>query len=103
MSKTESHIDLDFSNNILSLKGHLTMASVPLLEKQVSALRKQFKDPLTIDLSETDHNDTAGLAWLINTKAELLRDKITIKVENVPESLKKLSRLSDADKILAIN
>lgn len=78
------------------------METVPLLEKQITKLIMQFKDPLTIDLAQTDHNDTAGLALLINLKAELLKINVGILIDNAPESLKKLSRLSDADKILAL-
>jgi ABC-type transporter Mla MlaB component len=103
MPRSLPTLDIDYSDNRLSLKGHLTMESVPSLDKRLLSYRKQFNDPLTIDLAQTDHNDTAGLAWLINVKAELIKKNITIKVENAPESLKKLSRLSDADKILGLD
>lgn len=96
-------VTLSFADDVLSLQGHLTMASVPALQKQLASAKKHFGKVVTVDLKNTDHNDTAGLAWLINLKAELMGDKIQVIVENVPESLKKLSRLSDADKILAIN
>lgn len=96
-------VTLSYSDNVLSLQGHLTMESVPALQKQLAAVKKDFGKVVTVDLSKTQHNDTAGLAWLINLKADLVRDKMQLIVENAPESLKKLSRLSDADKILSIN
>ena len=102
MANSKSEVDLTFTDNTLVLKGHLSMETVPLLEKQITKLSTQFNDPLTIDLRHTDHNDTAGLALLINLKAELLKVKVSIVIDNAPESLKKLSRLSDADKILAL-
>jgi len=102
MTNSKSQVDLTFTDNTLVLKGHLTMETVPLLQKQITKLSTQFKDPLTIDLAQTDHNDTAGLALLINLKAELIKVKVAIVIDNAPESLKKLSRLSDADKILAL-
>lgn len=103
MLRDTAPVTLTYSEDVLSLQGHLTMGSVPALQKQAQAIKKRFGKVVTVDLSGTEHNDTAGLAWLINLKAELMRDKVQLIVENVPESLKKLSRLSDADKILSIN
>ena len=103
MSKAALNISLHFSRNTLYLQGHLTVETMPIAEEKFSKLEEQFNESLTIDLAKADRIDTACLAWLINVKSRLHRNNITIKVQNASESLKKLSRLSDADKVLAIN
>lgn len=103
MTKETAQIEVNFSDNVLFLKGHLTMGSVPCLSKKIASFSDRFAKEVIIDLAQTDGNDTAGLAWLVNMKADLRKKGISLVLENVPQSLRKLSRLSDADKILSIS
>jgi len=98
-----ANIQVVFNNGRLSLTGHLTMLSVPGLEVQIKEIADGFGKEVLLDLSATDHNDTAGLAWLLNFKGQLLRANKQLYIENAPSSLRKLSQLSDADKILGLN
>lgn len=102
MLKQIKKIQLSYENGCLTPDGDLTIESVPSADKQLKAHKSKFTDAVSIDLSNATKNDTAGLAWLVNLKAELQQKDIGFELKNVPETLKKLSKLSDADTLLEI-
>lgn len=102
MLKQIKQVTLNFDDGVITPAGNLTIESVPAIDKQLRALWSQFDKQVVIDLSKAANNDTAGLAWLINLKASLNQQDISFTLQHVPDSLKKLSKLSDADTLLEI-
>ena len=102
MLKQIKQVTLAYDNGRLVPMGNLTIESVPAIDKQLQAILPQLDKQVVVDLSSATSNDTAGLAWLINLKAILNNKNIKLTLEHVPESLKKLSKLSDADTLLEI-
>ncbi|BDX05207.1 STAS domain-containing protein [Planctobacterium marinum] len=102
MLKQIKQVSLAHDNGRLTPEGNLTIESVPAIDKQLRSILPGLEKKVVIDLSHATSNDTAGLAWLINLKATLTKKNIQLTLENVPESLKKLSKLSDADTLLEI-
>ncbi|MDT0595984.1 STAS domain-containing protein [Glaciecola petra] len=97
--------DADESNTFkLSISGELDRESlIHDYWTTVSALDKkalQSAIQLTIDLQETKRADTAGLAWLLNLKRDLLKHIKTVTIINVPQKLLNLADLSGAQSLL---
>lgn len=78
------------------------METVPDAERQLCALRSKLNSSFEVDLADIDTADTAGIAMLINLKARYDKNNSVVGLINASESLKKLSKLSDADKLLQI-
>lgn len=55
---------------------------------------------VTVDLKATKRADTAGLAWLLNLKRDLLTQVEAVKIINVPQKLLNLADLSGAQALL---
>ncbi len=55
---------------------------------------------ITIDLASVERIDTAGLAWLLNLVAVLVKNNITFRLENMPAQLLNLAALSNAKSLL---
>jgi len=55
---------------------------------------------LDIDLSGVDKADSAGLALLIEWKAQAAQRKATIRFTGLPESLLGIARVSEVDDLL---
>lgn len=51
------------------------------------------------DLSEVSRVDTAGLAWLIHTFAELKQQGIRLELQHSPEQLQKLMQLGQVTEL----
>ena len=102
MLKSVNKINLTFAADCLKPDGSLTIESVPAIDKLAQQYQKQLGKLVKFDLADASNNDTAGLAWLINFKAGLKKSGKALQLINVPDSLKKLSKLSDADKLLEI-
>lgn len=70
-----------------------------LTRNSISAERLLNKNPQTshknwyFDLSEVSRVDTAGLAWLIHSFAELKQQGVHLELQNIPEQLQKLMQL----------
>ncbi|MFC3649779.1 STAS domain-containing protein [Planctobacterium marinum] len=103
MLKSVDKITLTYHEGCLKPEGSLTIESVPCADKQIVPLLSQFNEVVKLDLAAAENNDTAGLAWLINLKANLKKSGKSLQLLNVPNALKKLSKLSDADKLLEID
>ncbi|KTF14143.1 lipid asymmetry maintenance protein MlaB [Pseudoalteromonas sp. H105] len=74
------------------ISGELTRNSIPaerLLNKHSQSNHKTWY----FDLSEVSRVDTAGLAWLIHSFAELKQQGIRLELQNIPEQLQNLMQL----------
>ncbi|MBB1424079.1 STAS domain-containing protein [Pseudoalteromonas sp. SG43-7] len=74
------------------VSGELTRNSISaerLLNKNSQTSHKNWY----FDLSEVSRVDTAGLAWLIHSFAELKQQGIHLELQNIPEQLQKLMQL----------
>ena len=74
------------------VNGELTRNSISaerLLNKNSQTSHKNWY----FDLSEVSRVDTAGLAWLIHSFAELKQQGIHLELQNIPEQLQKLMQL----------
>ena len=60
-----------------------------LLNKQIQTKHKT----IYFDLSEVSRVDTAGLAWLIHSFAELKQQGVRLELQNPPEQLQNLMQL----------
>tara|TARA_A200000113_G_scaffold170171_1_gene155075 strand:+ start:74 stop:382 length:309 start_codon:yes stop_codon:yes gene_type:complete len=56
----------------------------------------------TIDLSDVERADSAGLAWLINAVRDSRQNGVSITLYKMPEKLHKLAKISDADSFLPL-
>jgi phospholipid transport system transporter-binding protein len=81
------------SSDCLAVQGELTLATVA--EVWRSLLRLQAS---RIDMAGVTRADSAGLALLIAWRAA--RSPTVVTYENVPQSLRALARLTDAESLL---
>ena len=57
----------------------------------------------TIDLSDVERVDSAGLAWLLNAIRDGKQQGIDVSLHDMPEKLLKLAKISDLDSFLPVN
>lgn len=88
--------------NTLALKGELVIETVPIVEKQNQGLIASLSnfEQANISFEHVSKVDTAGLAWLLNFAAALRKSGIKVNVQQPPEALIKLSRLSNAESLI---
>jgi len=55
-----------------------------------------------VDLSDVERADSAGLAWLINAVRDAEQNGVSIVLNKMPEKLKKLAKISNADSFLPV-
>jgi phospholipid transport system transporter-binding protein len=56
----------------------------------------------TLDMLDVSNSDTAGLAWLMNFLKDNQQKSVHFKLKNIPESLRKLAKISDVDSFLSV-
>jgi phospholipid transport system transporter-binding protein len=56
----------------------------------------------SIDLSDVERIDTAGLAWLINAIRDGKQQGIDVSLQEMPEKLRKLAKISGVDSFLPV-
>nr|WP_203565315.1 STAS domain-containing protein [Alteromonas profundi] len=56
----------------------------------------------SIDLSDVERADTAGLAWLINAIRDGKQQGIDVSLQALPEKLRKLAKISGVDSFLPV-
>jgi anti-anti-sigma factor len=71
----------------LVMHGRLDMATCPLLQGVLEALRIE-RSPVVLDLEDVNYIDGAGVQLLLNTEAEALRDGWAMEVVGITESLR---------------
>lgn len=84
------------------LTGIVTKETVPSLELSNISKKLVGRDKIHLDLSEAEKIDTSGLAWLLLLKKKLHQNKTELVLKNAPNTLLKLSALSDATNLLNI-
>ncbi|MDF2178466.1 STAS domain-containing protein [Aliiglaciecola sp. CAU 1673] len=82
------------------LSGKLTRNTVMSLVGELAGLW-QHKAPC-LDLAELTATDTAGLAWLVSVVADAKQRQVELKLENPPQSLLKLAKISDVESLLPL-
>ncbi|MBC3765254.1 STAS domain-containing protein [Neptunicella marina] len=63
---------------------------------------QQAGNELQFDLAEVNNIDTAGLAWLIELSGECEKAGKKLSIINLPNSLIKLAKMSDAEDLLPL-
>jgi len=92
----EIHVD---EQECLHISGNMVFVTVPSLLHQSTLLmvgRKQW----IIDLAGVRHSDSAGLALLLEWLGQAREDRFEIKFRNIPDSLLRIARLSNVDRLL---
>lgn len=71
---------------------------------QVEGSQQQFwqQDRLKLDLADVAQADMAGLAWLIELVSQARHKSVSLQLENVPETLLKLAKISDVQELLPL-
>ncbi|ALS97396.1 STAS domain-containing protein [Lacimicrobium alkaliphilum] len=71
---------------------------------QVEDSQAQFwqQDRLKLNLAEVSRADMAGLAWLIDLVSQARHKSVSLQLENVPETLLKLAKISDVQELLPL-
>ncbi|GAB3011732.1 STAS domain-containing protein [Bowmanella dokdonensis] len=95
-----SRLTLSGENGKFTLAGDLTRDNVPYLEKEEAQLWQQKS--LQLDLQQTDNSDMTGLAWLVKLATKARREKVDLKLISVPETIRKLAKISDVDELLPL-
>lgn len=60
------------------------------------------KQPVTLDLKQVEHVDTAGLAWVINLLRDCSAQNVAFTLKNVPQTLINLAKISDVEALLPL-
>jgi phospholipid transport system transporter-binding protein len=89
---SEAQLVLTQSMGSLAVQGELTLATVAAVWKSLQG------EVARIDLAGVTRADSAGLALLIAWRSE--RHPAAVSIANVPQSLRALARLTDAESLL---
>ncbi|MDN3379467.1 MULTISPECIES: STAS domain-containing protein [unclassified Pseudoalteromonas] len=74
------------------VSGELTRNSIAA-ERLINKNSQTNHKTWYFDLSDVSRVDTAGLAWLIHSFAELKQQGIRLELQNIPDQLQKLMQL----------
>lgn len=86
----------------VTFSGELTLATInSSFEKKSKNLLKSGK--LTLDLSNILKVDTACLAWLLAMMEQSVKKGCQLTIDNLPDDLIKLAKLSSVDLFLSKN
>ncbi|BFT29274.1 hypothetical protein D210916BOD24_04500 [Alteromonas sp. D210916BOD_24] len=100
-----SLFEVNDKGNIV-VHGHLDRDT--LSKNLWESLRNSERDLLkkaatcTVDLSDVERADSAGLAWLINAVRDAKQNNVSMTLYKMPEKLQKLAKISDADSFLPV-
>ena len=92
---------LSLEGDRLSVSGDLCFATVTGLY-QLSRRMLKFQLPKVIDLSGIRDADSAGISLLLEWASWARRRQASLEFVGMPSQLRRLARLSDADKILQV-
>ncbi|WP_166423379.1 STAS domain-containing protein [Paraglaciecola sp. 20A4] len=98
----ENHQD---TPGCFALRGKLNRETIPNFwpnSVQQLASAKSSNQPLVLDLTNIEHIDTAGLAWLINLIRDTKAQDIKFHLVNPPETLLNLAKISDVEAFLPL-
>lgn len=91
---------LPAENGRFAVRGELTFASVPGMLK-TSARLFQGQSSIHLDLSGVRRADSAGLALLIDWRAQAGREKRTLDFYAIPEQIRAMARVNGMESMLA--
>jgi len=94
---------LQLENGKLYLRGVLDKNSVPAAYQCSQTLLRKQQAPTSIELSEVEHIDSAGLALLLEWQSWAKHRQHALKLEHAPQQLLMLARLSELDRILNLD
>lgn len=60
------------------------------------------RDKLKLNLADVSQADMAGLAWLIDLVSQARHKSVSLQLENVPDTLLKLAKISDVQELLPL-
>ncbi|QJR80238.1 STAS domain-containing protein [Alteromonas pelagimontana] len=94
------------SNGKVSIHGHLDRDTLAknwwnMLSSDEKSALQQLKR-CVLDLSSVERIDSAGLAWLINAVRDGKKQGVQVILNDVPEKLMKLAKISDVDTLLPL-
>jgi phospholipid transport system transporter-binding protein len=88
-----SNVDItQLEDNQFRVSGELTRNSITN-ERLLNTKSQSTHKTWYFDLSGVSRVDTAGLAWLIHSFAELKQQGIRLELQNIPEQLQNLMQL----------
>lgn len=90
---------LPMVNGRFAVRGELTFASVPGMLK-TSARLFQGQSSIHLDLSGVRRADSAGLALLIDWRAQAGREKRTLDFYAIPEQICAMARVNGVESML---
>ncbi|AOP36346.1 anti-anti-sigma factor [Leptospira tipperaryensis] len=102
---TNSHVTHILKPNIsvIKAKGEINIFSSKKLKDLFSEKIDDGSTVLLLDLSETTHIDSSGLAVLISTQARLMKQaKGGLVLYSIPNSIMKIFELTRLDKLIAM-
>lgn len=91
---------LAMENGGFRVEGELTFASVPKMLK-TSARLFQGQSRIRLDLSGVRRADSAGLALLIDWRAQAGREKRALEFHAIPEQIRAMARVNGVESMLA--
>lgn len=89
-------------NGRFRVEGELTFASVPKMLK-ISTGLFQGQARIRLDLSGVRRADSAGLALLIDWRAQAGREKRSLDFDAIPEQIRAMARVNGVESMLAPN
>jgi phospholipid transport system transporter-binding protein len=81
------------------VQGDMTFSSVKGLLRQSNELFPSVQE-LEVDLSQVDHADSAGLALVLEWKAQATERNAKIVFTGIPESMVSIARLCQVESLL---
>lgn len=104
MDAKKDSIEVLVQDHEIRLIGILTFntsaKALGLIKKYLESLAKNNQNEITLNLSQVTRSDSSGLSVLSGIMREAKKNKVILKIKNVPEKLFNLARLSGLDSIL---
>ena len=95
-----SQVKLTGDKGSFALEGALVRDNIRYLESQEAQLWQAEK--LQLNLEKLEQSDMAGLAWLVKLATRAKRDKVSLTLTCVPETIRKLAKISDVEELLPL-
>lgn len=95
-------LSIKLESNVFAFSGDLMAVNLAHPWQQRHSEWQQAGDELEFDLANVNNVDTAGLAWLIELSEECEKAGKKLLIKNLPNSLIKLAKMSDAEALLPL-
>lgn len=97
-----SDLSIEFSDGIIRVSGPLDRHTVKLAYDKANVYFNGITE-VTIDLSQVQKTDSAGLALLLAWMRRSKTQEVKLTFINLPEKMKDLGRVSGLDQILSLS